>query len=157
METVVGFFEGLTVFHWLGIGLILLTLEVAVGTFDLLWVSIAAFATALFALAAPLPIGGWQGQLVFFGLSGSLFVTGGRTLFKGLRKTASTHPNLNDRLAKMVGQKGEAETSFENGRGKVKLGDTVWLAEQSDETVILEGDEVVISGYDGTTLHVKLV
>src|SRR5262245_16624522 len=107
--------ENLTVFHWLGIGLILLTLEVAVGTFDLLWVSVAAFLTAVFALVMPLPIGGWQGQLVFFGLTGAAFVTAGRTLFKGLRKTTSTHPNLNDRLAKMVGQKGEAQTGFENG------------------------------------------
>ena len=152
-----GILENLTVFHWLGIGLILLTLEVAVGTFDLLWVATAAFLTALFALVVPLPVGGWQGQLVFFGIMGTLFVTAGRTLFKGLRKTASTHPNLNDRLAKMVGQKGEAESSFENGRGKVKLGDSVWMAEQADETVIVEGDQVVVSGYDGTTLRVRLV
>jgi membrane protein implicated in regulation of membrane protease activity len=152
-----GILENLTVFHWLGIGIILLTLEVAVGTFDLLWVAVAAFVTAAFALVMPEPIGAWQGQLVCFGLTGTAFVSAGRTLFKGLRKTTSTHPNLNDRLAKMVGQKGEAETGFENGKGKVKLGDTVWLAEQSDETVIVEGDQVVVSGYDGTTLRVKLV
>ena len=42
MEAVTGFLEGLTVFHWLGIGLILLTLEVAVGTFDLLWIAVAS-------------------------------------------------------------------------------------------------------------------
>jgi inner membrane protein len=157
MEAVTGFLEGLTVFHWLGIGLILLTLEVAVGTFDLLWIAVAAFITALFALAVPLPLGGWQGQLTMFGVSGIALVWAGRTLFKGLRRSPTTHPNLNDRLAKMVGQKGEAETSFENHRGKVKLGDTVWLAQQADETVIVEGDQVVVSGYDGTILKVKLV
>ena len=157
MEAVTGFLEGLTVFHWLGIGLILLTLEVAVGTFDLLWIAVAAFITALFALVVPLPLGGWQGQLTTFGVSGIALVWAGRTLFKGLRRSPTTHPNLNDRLAKMVGQKGEAETSFENNRGKVKLGDSVWLAEQADETVIVEGDQVVVSGYDGTILRVKLV
>jgi inner membrane protein len=157
MEAVTGFLEGLTVFHWLGIGLILLTLEVAVGTFDLLWIAVAAFVTALFALFVPLPVGGWQGQLTMFGASGIAFVAAGRTLFKGLRRSPTTHPNLNDRLAKMVGQKGEAATGFDNGRGKVKLGDTVWLAQQSDETVIVEGDEVIVSGYDGTTLKVRLV
>jgi inner membrane protein len=157
MEAVTGFLEGLTVFHWLGIGLILLTLEVAVGTFDLLWIAVAAFITALFALLVPLPLGGWQGQLTMFGVSGIALVWAGRTLFKGLRRSQTTHPNLNERLAKMVGQKGEAETSFENNRGKVKLGDSVWLAQQADETVIVEGDQVVVSGYDGTILKVKLV
>jgi membrane protein implicated in regulation of membrane protease activity len=157
MEAVTGFLEGLTVFHWLGIGLILLTLEVAVGTFDLLWIAVAAFITALFALVVPLPLGGWQGQLTIFGFSGIGLVWAGRTLFKGLRRSPTTHPNLNERLAKMVGQKGEAETSFENNRGKVKLGDSVWLAQQADETVIVEGDQVVVSGYDGTILKVKLV
>jgi inner membrane protein len=157
VEAVGGFLEGLTVWHWLGLGVVLLTLEVAVGTFDLLWVAVAAFATALFAVIVPLPVGGWAGQLVFFGLTGSAFVTAGRTMFKGLRKTSSTHPNLNDRLANMVGQKGEAATGFENQQGKVKIGDSVWLAEQADETVIVEGDQVVIVGASGTTLKVKLV
>ncbi len=156
MEALIGFLESLTVWHWVGIGIVLLTLEVAVGTFDLLWIAIAALLTALFALIVPLPAGGWQGQLVFFGAVGMAFVYAGRTIFKGLRRTASTHPNLNDRLAKMVGQRGEAAISFEHGRGKVKIGDTVWLAEQADDTVIVEGDEVVVAGADGTTLRVRL-
>ena len=157
METVIGFLESLTVWHWMGLGIVLLTLEVAVGTFDLLWIAVAAFITALFTLVVPLPVGAWQGQLTMFGASGIAFVAAGRTFFKGLRKTSSTHPNLNDRLANMVGQKGEAATGFENQRGKVKVGDTVWLAEQADETVIVEGDQIVIVGADRGTLKVKLV
>jgi membrane protein implicated in regulation of membrane protease activity len=156
MEAVIGLLEGLTIWHWLGIGIILLTLEVAVGTFDLLWIAMGAFLTALFALIVPEPLGGWQGQLVFFGIVAVAFVISGRTLFKGLRRRSTSHPNLNDRLAKMVGQRGEAATSFDGGRGKVKVGDSVWLAEQADDTVIVEGDQVVIAGAAGTTLKVKL-
>jgi inner membrane protein len=154
---VIGLLEGLTIWHWVGLGIVLLTLEVAVGTFDLLWVSIGAFLTAVFALTVPEPIGGWQGQLTFFGIAALAFVISGRTLFKGLRRAPSTHPNLNDRTASMVGQRGEAATSFDGGQGKVKVGDTVWLAKQSDDTVIVEGDQVVVSGADGTTLKVRLV
>jgi membrane protein implicated in regulation of membrane protease activity len=83
---VIGLLEGLTVWHWVGIGIVLLALEVAVGTFDLLWVAMGAFLTALFALIIPAPIGGWQGQLVFFGVVAVVFLIGGRTLFKGLRR-----------------------------------------------------------------------
>ena len=154
---VIGLLEGLTIWHWVGLGIVLLTLEVAVGTFDLLWVSIGAFLTAVFALVIPEPVGGWQGQLTFFGVAALAFVISGRTLFKGLRRASSTHPNLNDRTANMIGQRGEAATSFDGGEGKVKVGDTVWLARQADETVIVEGDQVVVAGAEGTTLKVRLV
>jgi membrane protein implicated in regulation of membrane protease activity len=56
----------------------------------------------------------------------------------------------------MVGQRGEAATNFEQGRGTVKLGDTVWLAMQSDETVIVEGDQVVVTGSGQGMLKIAL-
>src|SRR5689334_20544539 len=154
METVISILQGLTLWHWLGLGIILLTLEVAVGTFDLLWIAVGAFLTALFALIVP--VAGWQGQLVFFGVAALALVTAGRTVFKGLRYRAATHPNLNDRTANMIGQKGLAATSFAGGQGKVKFGDTVWLAQQADSRAISEGDQVVVAGAEGTTLKVKL-
>jgi inner membrane protein len=155
MDGVLSFLESLTAWHWAGIGMILMTLEVAVGTFDLLWISVGAFATALFALIIPLPAGGWQGQLIFFGFAAIACVTAGRTVFRGLRRTTSTHPNLNDRVATMIGHRGLAATAFVAGSGKVKVGDSVWLAEQVGDTAIAEGDEVVVAGGDGTTLKVK--
>lgn len=156
MDTLVPLLEGLTLWHWVGLGIILLTIEVAVGTFDLLWVAMGAFATALFAWLAPGDIGGWQGQLVFFCALAIVFVIMGRTVFRGLRQRVSTHPNLNSRTSAMVGQRGEAVTTFEQGGGRVKVGDTVWSAQQADETIIVEGDGVVVTGADGTTLKVRL-
>ena len=156
MDGIVGFLEGLTVWHWVGLGIVLMTIEVAVGTFDLLWVSMGAFLTAVFALIVPLPAGGWQGQMVFFGVVAIAFVISGRTLFKGLRTRTTTHPHLNDRLASMVGQRGEAATNFDQRQGKVKVGDTVWLAKQSDETVIVEGDQIVVTGAASGLLEVRL-
>ena len=156
MDGIVAFFEGLTVWHWVGLGIVLMTIEVAVGTFDLLWVAMGAFLTALFALVVPLPAGGWQGQMVFFGVVAIAFVISGRTLFKGLRTRTTTHPHLNDRLASMVGQRGEAATNFDQRQGKVKVGDTVWLAKQSDQTVIVEGDQIVVTGAEGGLLKVRL-
>jgi membrane protein implicated in regulation of membrane protease activity len=156
MDGIVAFFEGLTVWHWVGLGIVLMTIEVAVGTFDLLWVAMGAFLTALFALVVPLPAGGWQGQMVFFGVVAIAFVISGRTLFKGLRTRTTTHPHLNDRLASMVGQRGEAATNFDQRQGKVKVGDTVWLAKQSDETVIVEGDQIVVTGATSGLLEVRL-
>ncbi len=156
MDTVIGMLEGLTLWHWIGLGVTLLTLEVATGTFDLLWVALGAFITAIFVLIVPAPIGGWQGQLVFFGVSALAFVVAGRTVFKGLRRAPASHPNLNARTAGMIGQGGEATTMFDQRSGKVRVGDTVWLAKQSDDAIISEGDRIVVTGADGTTLLVRL-
>ncbi len=155
MEAIVGFLDGLTVWHWLGLGIILLAIEVAVGTFDLLWVSVGAFLTALFALLVPLPVGGWQGQMVFFGVAAIIFVICGRTLFKGVRRKQTSHPHLNDRLANMVGQHGEAATAFVDRRGKVKVGDTMWLAALADAASITIGDAIVVTGSEGGILTVR--
>jgi hypothetical protein len=155
MEALSAFLDGLTIWHWVGLGIVLLAIEVAVGTFDLLWVAAGAFLTALFALMAPLPVGGWQGQMVFFGVVAVGFVISGRTVFKGLRKRPTSHPNLNDRFANMVGQHGEAATAFVDQRGKVKVGDTVWLAMQSGEVAIRPGDRIVVVGADKGFLQVQ--
>jgi inner membrane protein len=85
-----------------------------------------------------------------------VFVISGRTLFKGLRNRTTSHPNLNDRFANMLGQRGEAATNFDQGRGKVKLGDTVWLAMQSDDAVIVEGDQIIVTGSEQGMLKVRL-
>ena len=154
MDGVIGILEGLTVWHWVGIGIVLLTLEVAVGTFDLLWISVGAFATAIIALV---PGVNWQGQLIFFGIAAIICVTAGRTVFKGLRRAPASHPNLNDRTANMVGHEGMAATTFTAGGGRVKIGDTVWQAEQVGDRAISEGDKVMVAGADGTTLKVKPV
>ena len=153
MDAMIGFLSSLTVWHWVGLGIVLMAIEVMVGTFDLLWVSIGAFLTALFALIVPLPMGGWEGQLSFFGFVAIAFVISGRTIFKGLRNRASTHPNLNDRLANMVGQHGQATTAFDDGSGKVKVGDTVWLAQ--GDGLINAGDKVTITGADRGVLKVR--
>jgi membrane protein implicated in regulation of membrane protease activity len=155
MDWLTGSLEHMTAWHWLGLGIFLLVLEIGLATFDLLWVAVAAFATALFA--AVLPIVGWPGELSFFGAVATVLVVLGRTKFKGLRKPASDHPLLNDRTAKMVGRHGEAAATFEGGEGRVRIGDTVWAAMQADGRAISIGDEVVVAGAEGTKLKVKPV
>jgi membrane protein implicated in regulation of membrane protease activity len=93
--------------------------------------------------------------MVFFGFAAIIFVVSGRTLFKGLRRGETSHPNLNNRLANMVGQHGEAATVFVDRRGKVKVGDTVWLAAQADATTITLGDAIIVTGSEGGVLMVR--
>lgn len=160
MDMVVTWLEHMTIWHWLGIGILLLCVEVAVGTFDLLWIAIAAFGTALYTLAMPGHMGGWQGQLLFFGVAAVCLVILGRTVFRGMRQVVASHPNLNDRMSTMVGKRGVAIRKFEQGTGKVRIGDTEWLATMEtgpmvDPGLIGAGDEVIVTGAQGTSLKVK--
>ena len=162
MASIVSLLEGLTLWHWMGIGILLLCVEVAVGTFDLLWIGIAAFATALYALVMPGDPGAWQGQLVFFGVVAAALVVLGRTVFSGMREIVSSHPNLNDRMTAMIGKHGQATKAFERGSGKIRIGDTEWLATVEAGPLdgaapIGAGDEVVVVAAQGTSLMVRPV
>lgn len=144
-----------TAWHWLALALILLSLEMMLGTFDLLWVSIAAGLTSLFAAVAPDSMAGWQGQLIFFAIAATaLFITG-RTVFRRMRENVEEHPTLNKRMAGTVGQRGVVAEDFTGGLGRVKLGDTVWSAQSVDGTNLASGAAVIVESTEGNSLKVR--
>jgi hypothetical protein len=156
MEALANLLDGLTLWHWVGLGVVLLAFELMTGTFDLLWIAVAAFATALFALFAPPELDGWRTQLVVFAAAAMVLVALGRTVFKGLRRPAASHPNLNDRMGALVGRRVEAVAAFENGEGRVRLGDTVWPARLDGAREAAAGDPLLVTGADGATLLVRM-
>ncbi|MEM6625081.1 MAG: NfeD family protein [Pseudomonadota bacterium] len=146
---------GLTAWHWLALALALLVIEVSAGTFDLLWIAIAAALTSVYAAIAPSGMDGWQAQFAVFAVIAVILVIMGRTVFAGIRRPPETHPNLNNRAAQMVGKRGHAAAAFDGGVGRVKLGDSEWRAEADADAVLLEGAEVVVESAKGTILKVR--
>ncbi len=144
-----------TAWHWLAVGLILLSLEMMLGTFDLLWVSIAAGLTSAFTAIAPDGIAGWQGQLVFFALASTALFIMGRTLFRRMRENVEEHPTLNKRMAGTLGQRAVVSEDFTGGIGRVKLGDTVWSAQSTGRANLASGAAVIVEATEGNTLMVK--
>lgn len=144
-----------TAWHWLAVGLILLSLEMMLGTFDLLWVSIAAGMTSAFTAIAPDGIAGWQSQLVFFAIASTALFILGRTLFRRMRENVEEHPTLNKRMAGTLGQRGVVAGDFSGGIGRVKLGDTVWSAQSVDGANLASGAAVIVEATEGNTLKVK--
>jgi inner membrane protein len=63
-----------------------------------------------------------------------------------------TQHALNQKNLDMVGARGIVAVSIQNGRGKVKLGDTVWLAEGPN---LQEGTPVMVIGMRGTVVTVS--
>lgn len=144
-----------TAWHWLALALLLFSIEMMTGTWDLLWVSIAAAFTSAFTAFAPLSVAGWEGQLIFFAIATTVLFVVGRTLFKSMRENIEEHPTLNKRMASTLGQRGEVAEDFSAGAGMIKLGDTVWSAESLDGANFASGAAVIVDSTEGNTLKVR--
>ena len=68
---------------------------------------------------------------------------------------ASEHPELNKRGARATGQTATVVEAFTGGRGKVRLGDTQWLARSADGSDLAAGARVEVVESRGTELVVK--
>jgi len=145
----------LTAWHWLAIALVLFSIEMMTGTWDLLWVSIAAAFTSAFAAFAPSSIAGWEGQLVFFTIATVCLFVLGRTVFRSMRKNVQEHPTLNKRMAGTLGQHGTVASDFKGGAGRVKLGDTEWSAVSVDGVNLASGAPVIVEDTEGNMLKVR--
>jgi membrane protein implicated in regulation of membrane protease activity len=60
-------------------------------------------------------------------------------------------PDLNERALQYLGRSLVVEEAIENGRGKVRVGDSVWQAEGPDAPA---GSRVKVTGARGTVLVV---
>lgn len=143
------FLAGLQFWHWMILGLALAVIEVlAPGTF-FLWLGIAAALTGLLLLAVPGL--GWELQLIVFGLLSVAAVAGGRFWVRR-HPTRSEDATLNRRGEQYVGRVFMVEEPIVNGRGTVKVGDSLWRADGPD---LPAGARVKVTGVAGTVLRVE--
>lgn len=134
--------------HWCVIGLVLIGLEMLVPGVFLLWIGAGALVTG--ALAGILGIQSWEIQcLVFVPLAFvSLFL--GRKYIR--QATPAEDSTLNRRLASYVGRRAEVVQPIVNGSGRIRLGDTLWIAKGKDCPA---GTMVTVTGVDGSELLVE--
>lgn len=157
MEAIVDFVTPLQAWHWLALALIILGFELALGTIDLLWISAAAMLTALFKWIMPAPIDALEGQLLFFAVTSIALLVLGRTVFGDWRNQESDKPLLNKRMESMVGSRALVTKSFAAGTGRVKIGDTEWLAHAVDGEDFAKGATVMVKDVEATAVKVGAV
>lgn len=150
-------FWPLNAWHWLALALILLCIEMAAGTFDLLWVGIAAGLTSAFTAFAPDTVTAWQGQLIFFAVASTILFFVGRTLFRNMHENIEEHPTLNKRMAGTVGLRGTVSKDFVDGQGRVKIGDTVWSASSVDGSDLKAGSGIEVEATQGNSVKVRAI
>jgi inner membrane protein len=139
-------FTGLGAWNWLILAVVLFALETVVPGVHFLWFGVAAALVAILAIATDMA---WQWQLIVFGLIAVA------TVFIARRYSAASHsdlPDLNVRGAQYIGRTVTVEEPIRSGRGKVRVGDTVWQAEGPDSAA---GSRVRVTSVNGTVLVVE--
>jgi len=134
---------------WLILALLLVIAEVFVPSTFFLWMGVSAAVVA--GVLWLLPDLSWQMQWFLFGLFSLISLT----LWFRFAKYApreSDEPLLNQRGVQQVGKVLVLHEAIVNGRGKVRIGDSVWLVEGDDRAV---GESVTVIAVMGSVLKVE--
>lgn len=134
--------------HWWIFGALLLLLELALPGVVFVWLALAAFATGLIVFVLPLPAGI---QLLLFAALSVVSVVAGRRSVARLPSGAGAE-GLNERGERLAGRTVQVSEPIVGGRGKVRVGDSVWLAHGPDAP---RGSSVRVVGTRGTVLLVE--
>lgn len=143
--------SGQSAWGWLILGAILFALDVMAPGFYLVWFGIASACVGLLMFAVPLP-NPWP-PVVFCVVSViSLFI--GRALWGSHKEHESDRPLLNQRGRQLVGQTFVLSEPIHGGRGRAKVGDTVWTVSGPN---LPAGQLVRVTSAEGIVLNVEAV
>lgn len=134
--------------NWFILAVLLFALETVIPGVHFLWFGVAAVLVGLLALATDVA---WQWQLIVFALIAVATVF----LVRRYARPDATHsdlPDLNVRGAQYIGRTVTVEETIKSGRGKVRVGDTIWQAEGADAAA---GSRVIVKSVNGTVLVVE--
>jgi membrane protein implicated in regulation of membrane protease activity len=137
---------------WIVLGLLLMILEVVAPGIFFLWFGIAALIVGVLAiLLGSTASFNWEVQIILFLLLSIASVLIGRRLV-GATDVESDEPLLNRRAEQLIGQVVTLEEATINGRGRARIGDSLWRVTGPDMPA---GTSVKITGIDQGTLTVE--
>lgn len=133
---------------WLTLGLVLMVGEMTIPGVFLIWLAGAALITGVAAWALPI---GLALQVVLFAVLAMVSVFMGRNYLRR-NPIESADPMLNDRGGQAVGETVVVTQVIESGQGRVKLGDSEWLAKGPDAE---PGTRMRVTAHEGVVLKVE--
>jgi len=143
MQELLSFLGGWT--WWVIAGILLLIELVLPGVF-FMWLGLAAAILGVIDLFADIS---WQVEIALFAVLSVLLVLFVRPRVKLTEGEAS---NLNQRMYDYVGRSYVLHEAIVNGRGKVRIDDTLWVVTGTDRD---KGEWVKVKSIDGTRLVVE--
>jgi membrane protein implicated in regulation of membrane protease activity len=146
------YFAKLVFWHWFARALILGILDVVIGAnFFFVWCGFSAALVGI--LMCLIPHMTWEYQFLIFGIGVMASLVIWRQYLKRAPKE-SDQPNLNRRAEQYVGRTFSLESPILNGRGKVRVEDTLWRVQGEDMPA---GTKVRVVDVDGVVLKVERV
>jgi len=133
---------------WLALGLVLAVGEMTIPGVFLIWMAGAAVITGLVTWLAPLSV---PLQVVLFAVLsvGAVFI--GRGWLRA-NPIVGADPLMNDRGARAIGETVVVTQVIEGGEGRVKLGDSEWIAKGPDAE---PGTRMRVASHNGSILMVE--
>lgn len=134
--------------HWLVVAAVFAVIEIAAPAMVCIWLAAAAVGTAVITAIAP----GlhWEHQALLFAMLAIASVTGGRfTLARTRGPLRAAH--LNRRAETYIGRTFTLDRPIVDGRGRLRVDDTVWLVEGPD---LPAGTRIRVTGADNTLLRI---
>ncbi|HWK41194.1 MAG TPA: NfeD family protein [Croceibacterium sp.] len=133
---------------WLTLGVVLAGAEMLIPGVYLIWLAMAAIVTGLLTAVLDMSL---PYQVVNFVSLALIFAFSARRFLRD-KPIESADPLMNRRGARLVGETAEVVQAIEHGSGRVKLGDSEWIARGPNVAV---GERVRISGSEGAILLVE--
>lgn len=129
---IVSFVQELGPWCWMALGAALLIFEIFLPGVCLLWIGIAAILVGTLSLQLwNMAFWSWQVQVLVFLLLSLLSAYVGSRIMAG-RRDDSDQPLLNRRSQQMIGRTATLTEPIREGRGRIKLGDTMWRVSGPD-------------------------
>jgi hypothetical protein len=133
---------------WLTLGVVLAGAEMLLPGVYLIWLALAAIATG--ALTATLDLS-LPYQVVNFVSLALIFAFSARRFLRD-KPIESADPLMNRRGARLVGETAVVVQAIAHGSGRVKIGDSEWIARGPD---VAAGEFVRVSGSEGAILLIE--
>ena len=125
-------FAELGPWNWMALGFALLILEILAPGVFLLWIGLAALIVgALSLMLWEAAFWVWQAQVVTFLALALVCALAGKKIL-GTRGVETDQPLLNRRGDQLVGRVATLTEPITDGRGRIKIGDTVWRVSGPD-------------------------
>ena len=135
-------------FAWLALGLALAALELAFPGVFLIWLGGAALAVGLLTWFVPISV---PLQVLTFAVLAVAALYAGKQWLKA-HPLEAADPKMNDRGARVVGENVVVTHAIDGGTGRVKLGDSEWIAKGPDAEL---GTRMRVAGNEGAVLIVE--
>lgn len=136
---------------WLALGVALLAAVAATSSDWLLWPAVAAGVVAV-VTALGLPLGGFWGEAALFAVLTVAATLLSRRLIRRVNPSAA--PDVNARDSRLIGQRAQVVQAFVDGRGRVFVSGSEWIAE-IEGAAPLAGESVIVEAMDGSKLKVR--